>query len=101
MRLSTLITATILLASTQSGFAQTAPLRVLASNGMKAVIDQLKPQLEQEVKRPLAIQFDTSAAIKQHIEAGDAFDVTVLTTEIVTELVKSGKIASGSVGSLG
>jgi molybdate transport system substrate-binding protein len=80
---------------------QQAPLRVLASNGMKAVIDELRPRLESEVGRRLNIDFNTSIAVRQRIESGEDFDLTVLTTEVVNELAKAGKITSGSVTDLG
>src|SRR2546422_8042171 len=101
MRLWTITATTILLAFTQAFTAQTTPLRVLASNGMKAVVDELRPRLEREVGRPLNIEFNTSAAVRQRIESGEAFDVAVLTTEVGNELAKGGKIASGSVVDLG
>ena len=63
--------------------AQTAPLRVIVSNGMKAVVEQLRPQLESEAGRPLMTEFATSAAVRQRIEAGEAFDIAILTTEVV------------------
>ncbi|PYS37792.1 MAG: hypothetical protein DMG14_20020, partial [Acidobacteria bacterium] len=100
MRL-TLISTTILLVLTQAFTAQTTQLRVLASNGMKAVIEEIRPRLEREAGRPLAIEFNTSVAIRQRIERGDAFDVAILTTEVIDELAKAGKIASGSIANLG
>src|SRR5262245_24624624 len=101
MRFTTLITTTIFFALAQAGSAQTAQLRVLASNGMKAVIEELRPRLERDLGRPLAIQFNTSAAVRQRIESGDAFDVAVLTTEVVNELAKGGKIVPASITNLG
>ena len=102
MRVSTALTTTILLLIAGASIAQNnAPLRVLASNGMKAVIDDLRPRLEKELGRPLAIEFNTSTAIRQRIEAGEAFDVAVLTKEVLTDLGKAGKIAPGSVVDLG
>ena len=68
---------------------------------MKAVIDELKPQLERDLGRPLAIEFNTTAAMRQRIDAGEAFDVAVLTAEVIDALAKSGKIAPDSVGALG
>ena len=102
MRFWTLITiTTLLLITVQPGAAQSTQLRVLASNGMKAVIDDLRPRLEKELGRPLAIEFNTSTAIRQRIDAGEAFDVAVLTKEVLTDLSKGGKIASGSIVDLG
>ena len=97
MRFRMLITISILILATQTAMTQTTPLRVLASNGMKAVVEELQQRLEREVARPLAIEFNTSTATRQRIESGEAFDVAILTTEVVNELSKAGKIASGSV----
>jgi molybdate transport system substrate-binding protein len=101
MRLLHFTTAVALGFASQLASAQTTPLHVLASNGMRAVIDELKPQLERDLGRPLAIEFNTTAAIRQRIDAGEAFDVAVLTAEVIDALAKSGKIAPGSVGALG
>ncbi len=101
MRLLGFTTAVALGLAGQLANAQSTPLHVLASNGMKAVIDELKPQLERDLKRPLAFEFNTTAALRQRIEAGEAFDVAVLTTEVIDALAKSGKIAPDSVGALG
>ena len=95
------IAAGLLLTAIQTTDAQTTPLRVLASNGMKAVIDDLAPQLERDLGRPLAIDFSTTAAQRQRIESGETFDVVVVTTEAVDALSKSGKVAPGSVAALG
>jgi molybdate transport system substrate-binding protein len=101
MRCRTFITVMILSLAAANGSAQTAPLKVLASNGMKAGIELLRPRLESQVGRRLAIQFDTSAATRQRIESGEAFDVAILTTEVMNELMKSGRVVSGSVVDLG
>ena len=79
-----------------SAAAQSAPIHVLASNGVKAVIDELKPQAERAIGRPLAIEFDTSSSVKKRIEGGEAFDVAILTSEVIDDLAKAGKIASGT-----
>lgn len=75
---------------------QTAEVRVLASNGVKAVIESVLPQAERTVGHPLAVQFDTSEALKGKIEAGDAFDVVILTSEVVGDLIKAGKLTGDS-----
>lgn len=74
--------------------AQGTEVHAFISNGVKGVIDELRPQAEKAIGHPLAIQFGTTTALKQRIEAGESFDVTILTTEAVTELVKSGKADS-------
>jgi molybdate transport system substrate-binding protein len=96
MRTRTLGTGAIFLLAAYSAAAQTAPIHVLASNGVKAVIDELKPQAEKAIGRPLAIEFGTSSVVKTRIEKGEAFDVAILTSDVIGDLAKAGKIAAGS-----
>ena len=81
--------------------AQTAPIRVLASNGVKAVLDDLRPQSERLVGRPLATQFDLAASLRERIVAGEAFDVAILTTEAIDDLIRQGKVVAGTRADLG
>ena len=81
--------------------AQTNALRVLCSNGMRAVVEELKPQLERAAGERLSIEYGTSADVRQKIEKGADFDVAVLTVEVIDALAKAGKVAPDSVGALG
>ena len=72
------------------------PLHVLASNGVKAVIDELRSKAVQAVGRPLAIEYDTSSSVKKRIESGEAFEVAILTSDVIDDLAKSGKITTAS-----
>ncbi len=81
-------------AITSSVFSQREPLRVLASNGVRAALQDLIPQWERAVGRRLNVEFDPSAAIKRKIEANEPFDVTVLTTDVIDSLAKGGKLAA-------
>jgi len=76
--------------------AQNAPVHVLASNGVKAVIEDLQKQAEQAIKRPLAIEYDTSSVVKKRIEDGAAFDVAILTSDVIDDLAKAAKIDPGT-----
>ena len=81
---------------TQGAAAQAGDLHVLASNGVKALLEALVPQAERAIGRHLVIEFNTSAALQPRIEAGEAFDVTVMTSDVLDDLVKAGKIAAGT-----
>ena len=76
--------------------AQAAPLHVLASNGVKAAMEELRPLCEREIGRPLALDFSSTAGLRKRIESGEAFDVTIITVEAIEALTKAGKIAAGS-----
>jgi len=85
----------IFLPATKS-VAQTPGLRVFVSNGVKAVIEELRPQLEQTVGRPLAIRFDTSTALKRAVDADEPFDVAIFNSDYMDAMVQEQKVASGS-----
>ena len=76
--------------------SQNNALRVLVSNGMKGTIEELQPQCEKAIGRSLAIQFGSTASLKKRIETGEAFDVTVITTEAIGDLIKQGKLTGAS-----
>ena len=71
-------------------------LRLLVSNGMKGSMEELQPQCEKAVGRSVAIQFGSTASLKKRIEMGEAFDVTIITTEAIGDLIKQGRLASAS-----
>jgi len=69
-------------------WAQTPGVRVLASNGIRAVFQDLAPKTDAD--------FNSSTVLKQKIDAGEAFDVAIVTSDMMDTLVKEGKIAAGS-----
>ena len=75
---------------------EAAAVRVLSSNGVKGIIDDVRPEIERAIGRPLSIEFSTSASLKPKIEQGEPFDVAILTPAMIDELTKQGKIAAGS-----
>jgi molybdate transport system substrate-binding protein len=72
--------------------AQNNAVRVMASNGVQAVITELRPQIEKAMGRPLNIDFNTSAAVRQRVQAGESFDAALVTAEVIDELIKEGKL---------
>ena len=96
MKKRSVFAGAVLLWAAASAAAQNAPVHVLASNGVKAVIDDLRPQAERAIGRPLAIEYDTSSVVKKRIEDGAAFDVAILTSEVIDDLAKAGRIAKGT-----
>jgi molybdate transport system substrate-binding protein len=90
------IAAGFIFLATPAAAAQGTPVRVLVSNGMKAAMEELQPQCERAIGHPLELQFNSTAGVKKRIEAGEGFDVTVITTEAIDDLIKHGKLASGT-----
>jgi molybdate transport system substrate-binding protein len=88
--------AALVALSVQRAPAESAELRVLVSDGMKATVEQLSSQMEQAIGRKLAIQFNSSKNLRDKILAGEPFDATILTSDVIDDLIQKGKIAAGS-----
>jgi molybdate transport system substrate-binding protein len=73
--------------------AQTTDLRVMISDGMKTVVEELTPQIEHAMGRKLAVQFNSSKNLRDKIQAGEPFDAAILTSDVLDDLIKQGKIA--------
>src|SRR5438067_13795599 len=76
--------------------AQAAELVVIASNGVKAALEELAPHYEQASGNKVSIKWGVAAVLKRDIEAGAPFDLAVLTSPIIADLAKQGKIAAGT-----
>ena len=79
----------------QNAAAQASGVHLLASNGIKAVVEDLLPQAEHSIGHPITVEFSPTANLKQKIEAGGAFDVVIVTPEAIADLSKEGKTQQG------
>jgi molybdate transport system substrate-binding protein len=79
----------------QRAAAQAPEVRVLASNGIKAVLEDLLPQSEHAIGHTISVQYRPTAALKQEIDAGEPFDVVIVTVESIAQLSKEGKTVGG------
>jgi len=87
--------------ATALALLQPGPVRALVSNGMKGGTEALQPQIEHTIGRPLTIQFGSTASLKKRIEAGETFDVTIITTEAIDDLIAQGKLTRASRADVG
>ena len=78
------------------GAAEAAEVKVLCAAAMRSVMNELGPGFEGTTGHKLVIQFDVVGALKRQIDAGERFDVAILTTPLIDEVVKNGKIAAGT-----
>jgi molybdate transport system substrate-binding protein len=89
--------ATVLLNLTLSSVSAQAPaagLRVLSSNGVRAVIEELRPALERAAGVPLTIEYSTATSLKSRIDGGEPFDVTILPPALVDDLIGQRRVSS-------
>jgi len=81
-----------------SSAVRSAEIKVLATIAVKAVMDDLVPRFERDSGHKVAIRFGTGAMLRKQIDAGESFDVAILTPpEAVDALVKQGLLAADSV----
>ena len=73
-----------------------APIRVLSSNGVKGILDDLQPEIERAIGRSLSIEFSTSTALKAKIDQGEPFDVAILVPTLLHELANQGHLVADS-----
>jgi molybdate transport system substrate-binding protein len=59
-------------------------------------MNELGPQFEHATGHKLVMRFDNIGVLKRQIDAGEEFDVTILTPSLIDDLGKEGKIAAGT-----
>lgn len=102
MRICAITSALVIAVVGANVHAQTAtPLKLLGSNGFRAVMDELMPRCEKTIGRHVSSEFGTSTSLLQRVNGGEAFDVAVTTTEAMDDLVKSGKVNAATRTALG
>ena len=76
--------------------AQDTDIHILCSNGIKAAVEKLLPEYERTTGRHMAVRYGASAGFKTAIEGGEPFDLVIVTSPIIAELTKEGKVAPGT-----
>jgi molybdate transport system substrate-binding protein len=77
-----------------------AEIKVLSTNAVTAVLDELGPVFERETGHKLVIHYDVANILRNQILAGEQFDVAIVTGPATEELLKQGKLAAGSRGDI-
>src|SRR5436190_23058737 len=77
-----------------TGEASAAEIRLLCSNALKSVIEELRPGFEKASCHKLKTEYGSTGPLKAMIEKGRAFDVAILGVEATDNLIKSGKLST-------
>lgn len=72
--------------------ARAAEIKVLSTVAMESVLEELAPQFERDTGHRLAITFGVANVMKRQIEAGDPFDVAIMTAPVTDALIEQGRI---------
>lgn len=81
-----------ILATGQPVEAQSDSIHVFASGGIKGVLEKIQEQCEHIVGQKLYVEYNSTATLKQRIEAGDLFDVMIGASDGLDALSKEGKL---------
>ena len=93
-RLAYASTFAVLFTFAQSSVACAAEIRVLCSTGLKAVMEDIAAQFERTTGNKVIAKYGLAAGLKQQIEAGEPFDLAILTPPMIDDLIKQGKMAA-------
>ena len=89
-RLATLLA---LLALLPAGRALAAEVRVLTTGAFKPVVTELVPAFERATGHRVVVANDTAGAVARRVEAGEAFDLLVLTPAALDAFAGAGRVA--------
>jgi molybdate transport system substrate-binding protein len=87
----------MLAASVPAGAAE---IKVICSNALKTTLEQLAPAFEKATEHKLDITWGATGPLKAGIEKGAAFDVTLLITGAVDDLIRQGKLVAATRAAL-
>jgi molybdate transport system substrate-binding protein len=76
--------------------ADAAEIKVICSNALKTTLEELAPAFEKATEHKLTITFGATIPLKAGIEKGATFDLTMLGTEAIDDLIKDGKLAAAT-----
>jgi len=84
--------ATALIALACASTARAADIKVFCTNGVKSVVEELLPQFEKTSGNKVVISYEPSTQIKKRIDAGEPFDIAMMTTTLIDEAIKAGRL---------
>jgi molybdate transport system substrate-binding protein len=91
----------VAIALPNGGLAHAAEIKVLSSVGYKGAISELARRFEVAAGHKVVTDFEVVAVLKRRIDAGEAFDVAVLSPTLIAELIQAGKIVADTRATIG
>jgi len=79
-----------------AGPATSAEIKVLTAGAMKSVVLALQGGFEAASGHRLVVDNDTAGGLTKRIEAGEAFDMAIITPNAIDGLAGKGKVVAGS-----
>jgi molybdate transport system substrate-binding protein len=73
--------------------AQAVEIKLLASNALRSVLQDIAPQFEQASGHKLVTTFGSTGNLTASIDKGTPFDVTIMSADALDNLIKRGAVA--------
>jgi molybdate transport system substrate-binding protein len=80
--------------------ANAAEITVVSSNALKSVMEQLAPAFEKATEHKLVLVWGAAVPLQAQIEKGAAFDLAILPTGAIDDLVRQGKLVGSTRAAL-
>ena len=96
MRTKMLLLAGVVGAVLGTTAAGATELKLLTAGAFKSTVMALLPEYERTSGNKVLVENDTAGALMKRIQAGETFDVVVMTPEGIDQLTGEGKVISGS-----
>jgi molybdate transport system substrate-binding protein len=90
-----------LVALSKGGLANAAEIKVLSGTGVRGVVSELGQQFEGATGHKLVMDFAGFTVLKRRIDAGEAFDIAILSPALIDDLIQTGKVAADMRATLG
>ncbi len=78
------------------GTASAAEIKVLSSNGTSAIVRAIGAEFARRTGNTVVTKFDVAVLLQKDIEAGEGFDLAVLTRGVIDALVAKGAIEAAA-----
>lgn len=91
---SGLLKLALALFGTLATIAAANEVKIFSTIGVRSVMQELGPHFESATGHKLVFTFDVANALKRRIDAGERFDVAILTVPVMDELIKQNKIVA-------
>src|SRR5438132_11241876 len=86
---------------TNAGVANAAEIKVIGSAGVTGAVDELGRQFEAATTHKVKTDYEVVAVLKRRIDAGEAFDIAILSPEAIDDLIRSGKMTADGRSNFG
>jgi molybdate transport system substrate-binding protein len=94
--MSTAVRLGVFLVCASGTLAHAADIKVLSTIGVRSMVEELAPQFEQQTGHKLVITYGIANVLKKQIEAGEPFDLAIMTAAVADDLIKQGKLVAAT-----